>query len=25
VKKQLEQEAQQGKVPWPEYLAGFAQ
>lgn len=24
VKKQLEQEAQQGKAPWPEYLAGFA-
>ena len=25
VKKQLGQEAQQGKAPWPEYLAGFAQ
>lgn len=25
VKKQLEQEAQQGNAPWPEYLAGFAQ
>ena len=25
VKKQLGQEAQQGKAPWPEYLSGFAQ
>jgi hypothetical protein len=24
VKKQLEQEAKQGKAPWPEYLAGFS-
>lgn len=25
VKQQLTQEAKQGKAPWPEYLAGFAQ
>jgi hypothetical protein len=25
VKQQLTQEAKEGKAPWPEYLAGFAQ
>jgi predicted PolB exonuclease-like 3'-5' exonuclease len=24
VKQQLEQDAKQGKAPWPEYLAGFS-